>query len=93
MRWKRTAVRETVGSQPEEPGLSDPKPMKTERELLALLHKRSGVALKDLTLVPGRRGYWNARPLKAERHISPEERARFAEIVDQLREEFDLKAE
>jgi hypothetical protein len=75
--------------------LSEPKPRKTERELLALLHKRSGVALKDLTIVPGPQGYWNVRPLRAERssHVTSEERARFAEIVEQLREEFDLKTE
>ena len=69
------------------------KPQKTERELLALLGRRAGVALKDLAIVPGRRGYWNVRPLRTGSHSAPDDQARFAEIVEQLRSEFDLKTE
>jgi hypothetical protein len=67
-----------------------PKPLKTEKELRALIRQRWGSPI-DVTIVPGKSGYWNVLPLRTTPPATIESQVRFDEIIVALREDFDLK--
>ena len=67
-----------------------PKPQKTEKELSTLIRKMWGSPI-NVTIVPGKHGYWNVLPLRTTPSATLESQQRFEDIIASLREDFDLK--